>query len=102
MLTQNVQQGNLPNRLHVPAVLMPALLLSALIFVIFNTKWNLIDGLHNGLGVDIVNNVFDDTTFRLSKLLLQDYALAFFAAGLLLLASIIGALSLVRENKNGS
>jgi len=102
MLTQNVQQGNLPNRLHIPAVLMPSLLLSALIFVIFNTNWNLIDGLHNGLGVDIVNNVFDDTTFRLSKLLLQDYALAFFAAGLLLLASIIGALSLVRENKNGS
>ena len=95
MLTQNVQQGNLPNRLQIPAVLLPALLLSALIFVFVDTDWRLTEALPNG--VNIVNLAFEDTTFKLSKLLLENYALAFGAAGALLLASIIGALSLVRE-----
>ncbi|MCZ6865723.1 MAG: NADH-quinone oxidoreductase subunit J [Dehalococcoidia bacterium] len=97
MLTQNVQQGNLPNRLQIPAVLLPALLLSALIFVFVDTDWRLTEALPNAVGVNIVNLAFEDTTFKLSKLLLENYALAFGAAGALLLASIIGALSLVRE-----
>ena len=97
MLTQNVQQGNLPNRLQAPAVLLPALLLTALIFVFVDTDWSLLSALPPGPGVGIVNIAFEDTTFRLSKLLLENYALAFGAAGALLLASIIGALSLVRE-----
>ena len=97
MLTQNVEQGNLPNRLQAPAVLLPALLLTALIFVFVDTDWSLLSALPQGPGVSIVNIAFEDTTFRLSKLLLENYALAFGAAGALLLASIIGALSLVRE-----
>ena len=40
---------------------------------------------------------FGDNTFKLSTLLLEEYALAFAAVGALLLASVIGALSLVRE-----
>ena len=97
MLTQNVQQGNLPNRLQAPAVLLPALLLTALIFVFVDTDWSLLSALPQASGENIVNIAFEDTTFRLSKLLLENYALAFGAAGALLLASIIGALSLVRE-----
>lgn len=97
MLTRNVEQGNLPNRLQAPAVLLPALLLTALIFVFVDTDWSLLSALPQGPGVSIVNIAFEDTTFRLSKLLLENYALAFGAAGALLLASIIGALSLVRE-----
>ena len=45
MLTQNVQQGNLPNRLQFAAVLLPALLLVALAFVFFDTEWRLISDL---------------------------------------------------------
>ena len=97
MLTQNVQKGNMPNRLQVPAVILPSLLLSALIFVFMVTDWRLTEALPGQTGVDIINMAFDDTTFSLSKLLLENYALAFGAAGALLLASIIGALSLVRE-----
>ena len=95
MLTRDVQQGNLPNRLQIPAVLLPALLLSALIFVIVDTNWELIEGLSNS--ANIVDQAFENTTFKLAELLLEDYALTFGAAGVLLLASIIGALSLVRE-----
>ena len=97
MLTQNVQQGNLPNRLQALAVLLPALLLTALIFVFVDTDWNLLSSLPQSSGDGIVNIAFEDTTFRLAKLLLENYALAFGAAGALLLGSIIGALSLVRE-----
>ena len=97
MLTQNVQQGNLPNRLQFAAVLLPALLLVALAFVFFDTEWNLIADLPAAGGMAVENLAFSDNTFKLSKLLLEEYALAFAAAGALLLASVIGALSLVRE-----
>lgn len=95
MLTRDVQRGNLPNRLQIPAVILPVLLLSALIFVIVETDWNLIEALPNS--EIIVDQAFENTSFKLAKLLMEDYALTFGAAGVLLLASIIGALSLVRE-----
>ena len=41
MLTRDVQRGNLPNRLQLPAVLLSALLLSALVVVATDTGWNL-------------------------------------------------------------
>ena len=41
MLTRDVQRGNLPNRLQIPAVLFSALLLSALVMVATDTNWNL-------------------------------------------------------------
>ena len=43
MLTREVQQGNLPNRLQPVAVLFPALLLAALVFVAVDTDWNLLE-----------------------------------------------------------
>jgi NADH-quinone oxidoreductase subunit J len=95
MLTSNVEQGNLPNRFQIPAVLLPALLLTALIFVAVDTNWSLTESLPNGAG--LVDLAFEDTTFKLAKLLLENYALTFGAAGVLMLASILGALSLVRE-----
>ena len=97
MLTQNVQEGNLPNRLQFAAVLLPALLLVALAFVAFDTDWRLIADLPAVGGAAVEDEAFRDNTFKLSKLLLENYALAFAAAGALLLGSIIGALSLVRE-----
>ena len=42
MLTRDVQRGNLPNRLQLAAILFPALLLVALIFVAVDTDWNML------------------------------------------------------------
>ena len=42
MLTREVQQGNLPNRLQPAAVLFPALLLAALVFVALDTDWRVL------------------------------------------------------------
>ena len=41
MLTRDVQRGNLPNQLQIPAVLFSALLLAVLVVVAMDTKWDL-------------------------------------------------------------
>ena len=41
MLTRNVQRGNLPNKLQIPAVLFSALLLAVLVVVATDTNWDL-------------------------------------------------------------
>lgn len=95
MLTQNVQQGNLPNKLQFPVLFVSLALAGILIFVLSNTNWNLVQNLPQGS--DILNVAFHNTTDTLAKLLLTNFALPFSTAGVLLLASLIGALSLVRE-----
>ena len=42
MLTREVQRGNLPNRLQPAAVVLPALLLAAMVFVALDTDWRLL------------------------------------------------------------
>ncbi|MQF69653.1 NADH-quinone oxidoreductase subunit L [SAR202 cluster bacterium AD-804-J14_MRT_500m] len=97
MLTQNIQQGNLANRIQIPAVLLPALLLAALIFVFIDTDWRVISMLPNG--TQVVDFAFQDTPSTLASLIFKNYALGFGASGALLLASIVGALSLVRGDQ---
>ena len=41
MLTRDVQQGNLSNQFHIPAVLFSALLLAVLVVVAMDTDWDL-------------------------------------------------------------
>ena len=44
MLTRDVQRGNLPNRLQIPAATIAALLLVALVVVAVQTDWRLLSG----------------------------------------------------------
>ena len=114
LMTQDVVQGNLPNRLQVPAVLLPALLLAALAFVVFNTDWDLISDnpaaqqqaeLVQG---NTISGVTGETAAQLPSpeaaersglgdLLINDFVLPFEVASVLLLAAVIGALALTRE-----
>ena len=114
LMTQDVVQGNLPNRLQVPAVLLPALLLAALAFVVFNTDWDLISDnpaaqqhaeLVQG---NTISGVTGETAAQLpapeaaersglGDLLINDFVLPFEVASVLLLAAVIGALALTRE-----
>ena len=114
LMTQDVVQGNLPNRLQIPAVVLPALLLVALAFVVFNTEWNLISNspelqaqaeLVQGNTID---GVSDEDASQLASpeaaqrsglgdLLINDFVLPFEVASVLLLAAVIGALALTRE-----
>ena len=116
MLTQNVRQGNLPNRLQIPAVLFSILLLAALVVVATQTEWNLIpDG--EKTGVDLVQtqsvNVLSPEALEragvvskeakeqaekagLADLLIGPFVLPFEAVSVLLLAALIGGLALAR------
>ncbi len=116
MLTRNVRQGNLPNRLQIPAVLFSTLLLAALVVVATSTEWNLIpDGAKTG--VDLVQtqsvNVLSPEALKqagvvsdeakaqaekagLADLLIGPFVLPFEAVSVLLLAALIGGLALAR------
>ena len=122
MLTRDVQRGNLPNRLQIPAALFAALLLATLAFVATDTNWNLIPE-DEQERVDLVqtqavSNVspealeeagFDSEQEQeaaseagLADLLIGDFVLPFEAVSVLLLAAVIGALALVRPQPPGS
>ena len=116
MLTRDVQQGNLPNRIQIPAVMLSALLLAALVWTATQTPWDLVQEGSQPV-VDLVQttavNIVDDDSLRavglespeeqqavrqagLADLLINDFVLPFEAVSVLLLAAVIGALALVR------
>lgn len=116
MLTRDVQRGNLPNRLQIPAVLFAALLLAALVVVSTETGWNRLAEpdleraeLVQTSAVSVVpTGALEASGFTteeqqeavrqsgLADLLIRDFVLPFEAASVLLLAAVIGALALVR------
>ena len=116
MLTRNVQQGNLPNRLQVPAVLFAALLLAALVVVAIDTGWNLVpeeqrervELVQTSAVANVTTESLESAGFTteqeqqaakqagLADLLIGDFVLPFEAVSVLLLAALIGALVLVR------
>lgn len=121
MLTRDVRQGNLPNRLQIPAVVLPALLLAAMVFTAVVTDWNLIPD-DQQARVDLVQtqsvNVVTDSALEqfgisraedqeavqqagLADLLISDFVLPFEVASVLLLAALIGALALARGREVG-
>ena len=118
MLTREVQQGNLPNRLQIGAVALPALLLAALVFAALDTDWNLLNDSPPEI-VEQAEMVQTNTVAGLpdeareavgpsadrsgiGELLIHDFVLPFEVAAALLLAAIVGALALVRERTRGS
>lgn len=111
MLTRELQDSNESNGFRQPAYVLVALILTAIVFVSVSTDWH--DWSELGLRVlpgDNVENlsateqgvrdVFSDTTPIIAKLLLRDFVLPFEAASILLLAAVIGALVLVREQES--
>ena len=117
MLTRDVQHGNLPNRMQIPAAVFAALLLTALVAVAVDTKWEFLPADQqdraelvqvNAL-TTLTGEVLDDAGVSpedqtevqesgLADLLMSDYVLPFEAVSVLLLAALIGALVLVRPN----
>ena len=117
MLTRDVQQGNAPNRLQIPAGVVSALLLAAMIFTAVTTDWRtladagleaksqvaqtqavgIVDAerlaTNSGLTADEVESVAGG---GLADLLVGDFVLPFEAVSLLLLAAAIGGLALAR------
>ena len=118
MLTRDVQRGNLPNRMHIPAAVFAALLFTALVAVAVETKWNFLPAEHQervelvqvSAVTIITDEVLNDEGLSLQEqeeiqesgladLLISDYVLPFEAVSVLLLAALIGALVLVRPDR---
>lgn len=119
MLTRDVQQGNAPNRLQIPAGVISALLLAAMIFTAVTTDWTTLNDVgleeqsqraqtqavsivgipeasrlaESGLTPEQVESVRGG---GLADLLIGEFVLPFEAVSLLLLAAAIGGLALAR------
>ena len=117
MLTRDVQRGNLPNRMHIPAAVFAALLLAALVAVAVDTEWNFlpdeqqarVELVQVSAVTTLTGEALDEAGVSqteqkemqesgLADLLISDYVLPFEAVSVLLLAALIGALVLVRPN----
>ena len=118
MLTRDVQRGNLPNRLQIPAVVFSALLFSALVAVAVDTQWEFLPDSDQGRVELVQTNSVTTLTGEvlidegvtgteeqsevqesgLADLLIEDFVLPFEAVSVLLLAALIGALVLVRPD----
>ena len=117
MLTRDVQRGNLPNRMHIPAAVVAALLLAALVAVAVDTEWNFlpddqqerVELVQVSAVTTLTGEALDEAGVSqaeqkemqesgLADLLISDYVLPFEAVSVLLLAALIGALVLVRPN----
>ena len=120
MLTRDVQHGNLPNRLQIPAATLAAVLLAVMVAVAVDTKWDLLAGQAQSRAQAVQTSAVrtlespgdladleragfatvDERTAAqeagLADLLIGDFVLPFEAVSLLLLAAVIGALALVR------
>ena len=118
MLTRDVQRGNLPNRLQIPAVVFSALLFSALVAVAVDTQWEFLPDSDQGRVELVQTNSVTTLTGEvlidegvtgteeqsevqesgLADLLIEDFVLPCEAVSVLLLAALIGALVLVRPD----
>jgi len=93
MVTRDVTEGNRTTGMQPLAAIVSVGVLSALIYAIVQAKWDLLpDTLPAPAAA-----VFVDTPASLGGLLLNEFVLPFEIAGIVLLAAVIGALSLVRE-----
>ena len=98
LMLQNVQRGSPFNRLRIPAMFLAAFVSALLIFAITDTSWSLLrDAQVSAAFMGQAETVFSDTTPVLAGLFLKEFALPLEAVAVLLLASILGALVLARE-----
>ena len=91
MLTRDVRQGGETTRWRAPAFLIVGLLLAIIIVVVFNTAWPM----SSGSPAEATTNQLAVGLFSLDN----GFVLPFEIASLLLLAALIGAVSLVRDDK---
>jgi len=118
MLTRDVQHGNLPNRMQMPAAVLAVLLFAALVAVAVDTQWEFlpaeqqerVDLVQTSAVTTLTGDVLTEAGITgpeeqaevqnagLADLLISDYVLPFEAVSLLLLAALIGALVLVRPD----
>ncbi len=90
MLTKEVQQGSLSNKLKIPAMVISAAFLAVFLYSILNTAWPATDVLPPEVTVNtLAIKLFGEDGFILPMQI----------AAMVLLAAILGAITLVKEKK---
>ncbi len=113
LMTKDVEHGNPFNHLRIPAGVVAVAFLLIATFVALNTEWTLWGelsrgtvGVANSAGETIVfseeilsriDTMYSDAIPTIAELLLRDFVLAFEIASVLLLAALIGAITIIRE-----
>lgn len=104
LTTRDVEHGNPSNMLRIPAAILALLFLVVASLTMLNTDWNLLSSseaaalTQSGVEASEPGNSVANPIPRIAELLLQDYVLVFEVASVLLLATIVGALALVRRD----
>jgi NADH-quinone oxidoreductase subunit J len=88
MMTREVQRGNSPNKMEIPAAIVAAVLLGILVYTVANTNWKIATAAP-----------LSPTTVPLATKLFSEngYILPVEIGAVLLLAAIIGAIVITRE-----
>ena len=103
LTTRDVEHGNPSNMLRIPAAILALLFLAVASVTMLNTDWNLLSNsdaaamAQSSVEAPEGGNRVANPIPRIAELLLQDYVLVFEVASVLLLATIVGALALVRR-----
>jgi NADH-quinone oxidoreductase subunit J len=87
MLTPRSSRDNAGNYLQLPALLLSGLFVAGITFVVIQTDWR-----------DVSRGPFDSTAVAIGNALLSPFVLPFEIASVLLVAAMIGAIVLVRED----
>ena len=103
LTTRDVEHGNPSNMLRIPAAILALLFLVVASLTMLNTDWNLLSNsdaaviAQSSVEASEGSGTVANPIPRIAELLLQDYVLVFEVASVLLLATIVGALALVRR-----
>ena len=87
MLTPRSSRDNAGNFLQLPALLLSGLVIAGITFVVLETDWR-----------EAGRGSFDSTAAAIGEALLTPFVLPFEIASVLLVAAMIGAIVLVRED----
>ncbi len=98
--TRDVAQGNPSNKLQIPALITAVLGLTAIVFVVLRTDWVVMEDVLPSETMDRVEMLLATTPESIAGVLLNQWVLPFEVASVLLLAAILGALALIREQQD--
>ena len=100
LMTRDVEQGNVSHSFRLPVAVLAIIFMGISIYAITQTNWNLLDAnILSAKNQDSVLNIYQNSIPTLAKMLLTDFVLAFEAVSVLLLAAVLGAMALVREER---
>ncbi len=97
MMIRDTQRGSPANKLRIPALALATALVASISFVVLDTQWNLLsDAAILSPAEDNAVKVFSDSPRVIGGLLLQEFVLPLETAALLLTATLVGAIALVK------